>query len=158
MMQAARRKLENERSQQRGPMHSARVDRGLVSAPHAQRESGVLAVATAHDIGEDPLPTDPTGPGSRRIELVGRSRSPRPGAEGAVSVTLCIFGWQNVQPGTLSWVFPSLDAAIRAAEAMRNATEWLVIEGPIPASEIEWARRRGTILAKHSPRTGLASR
>ena len=61
MMQAARRKLENERSQQRGPMHSARVDRGLVSAPHAQRESGVLAVATAHDIGEDPLPTDPTG-------------------------------------------------------------------------------------------------
>ncbi len=141
-------------------MHSARVDRGLVSGFRAGRESGVLAVATAHDIGEEPLPIGPAGPESRRIKLVARSRSrsARPGAEGAGRVTLCIFGWQNVQPGTLSWVFPSLDAAIRAAEAMRNATDWLVLEGAIPASEIEWARRRGTILVKHSPRTGLASR
>ena len=44
-------------------------------------------------------------------------------------VTLVVFGWENVQPGTLSWVFPSFDAAMKAASALRNATQWAIMGG-----------------------------
>src|SRR5262245_57950742 len=36
-------------------------------------------------------------------------------------VTLVVYGWHNVEPGTLSWVFPSVSAAVAAARAMKNA-------------------------------------
>jgi hypothetical protein len=51
-------------------------------------------------------------------------------ASANLEVTLVVFGWQNVQPGTLSWVFPSFDAAMRAAAALRNATQWAILGGP----------------------------
>jgi len=44
-------------------------------------------------------------------------------------VTLVVYGWENVQPGTLSWVFPSFDAAMKAARALRNATRWAIMGG-----------------------------
>jgi len=44
-------------------------------------------------------------------------------------VTLVVYGWENVQPGTLSWVFPSFDAAMKAASALRNATQWAIMGG-----------------------------
>jgi hypothetical protein len=44
-------------------------------------------------------------------------------------VTLVVYGWQNVQPGTLSWVFPSFAAAMKAAGALRNATQWAIVDG-----------------------------
>ena len=44
-------------------------------------------------------------------------------------VTLVVYGWHNVQPGTLSWVFPSFDAAMKAASALRNATQWAIMGG-----------------------------
>ena len=47
----------------------------------------------------------------------------------AGEVTLVVYGWQNVQPGTLSWVFPSFDAAMKAASALRNATQWAIMGG-----------------------------
>lgn len=47
----------------------------------------------------------------------------------AKEVTLVVYGWSNVQPGTLSWVFPSFEAAIRAARALRNATQWAIMGG-----------------------------
>lgn len=47
----------------------------------------------------------------------------------AHEVTLVVYGWQNVQPGTLSWVFPSFGAAMKAANAMRNATQWAILDG-----------------------------
>ncbi len=46
-----------------------------------------------------------------------------------VEVTLVVYGWHNVQPGTLSWVFPSFDAAMKAASALRNATQWAILGG-----------------------------
>jgi hypothetical protein len=49
--------------------------------------------------------------------------------EDAGEVTLVVYGWQNVQPGTLSWVFPSFDAAMRAAGALTNATQWAIMGG-----------------------------
>jgi len=45
------------------------------------------------------------------------------------AVTLVIYGWRDSQPGTLAWVFPSLAAALRAVRAMRNAVEWVIVEG-----------------------------
>lgn len=45
------------------------------------------------------------------------------------SVVLVVYGWRSVQPGTLTWVFPSLTAAVHAAQAMTNAVGWAVIAG-----------------------------
>ena len=44
-------------------------------------------------------------------------------------VTLVVYGWQNVEPGTLSWVFPSVGAAVAAARAMKNAVRWAIVAG-----------------------------
>ncbi len=56
-------------------------------------------------------------------------------------VTLVVYGWHNVQPGTLSWVFPSFDAAMKAASALRNATQWAIMGG---------ADASGAVLAERS--------
>jgi hypothetical protein len=47
----------------------------------------------------------------------------------AHEVTLVIYGWYESEPGTLAWVFPSLGAALRAVQAMRNAMNWLIVKG-----------------------------
>ena len=47
----------------------------------------------------------------------------------AEEVTLFVYGWFGVQPGPLSWVFPSLSAATRAVDAMRNAVHWAIVRG-----------------------------
>ena len=52
-----------------------------------------------------------------------------PAATQADEVTLVVYGWHNVQPGTLSWVFPSFAAAMRAASVLRNATQWAILGG-----------------------------
>jgi hypothetical protein len=44
-------------------------------------------------------------------------------------VTLVVYGWKNVEPGTLSWVFPSVSAAVGAARAMTNAVRWAIVAG-----------------------------
>jgi hypothetical protein len=44
-------------------------------------------------------------------------------------VTLVVYGWKNVEPGTLSWVFPSVSAAVAAARAMTNAVKWAIVAG-----------------------------
>ncbi len=44
-------------------------------------------------------------------------------------VTLVVYGWKSVQPGTLSWVFPSVTAAVSAARAMKNAVKWAIVAG-----------------------------
>lgn len=62
-----------------------------------------------------------------------------PGA--GVEVTLVVYGWHNVSPGTLSWVFPSFDAAMKAANALRNATQWAIMGG---------ADASGSVLAERS--------
>ncbi|MGO9000057.1 MAG: hypothetical protein ACLQVI_42565 [Polyangiaceae bacterium] len=44
-------------------------------------------------------------------------------------VTLVVYGWKSVEPGTLSWVFPSVTAAVSAARAMKNAVRWAIVAG-----------------------------
>ena len=70
-----------------------------------------------------PLATDSPVPAESGTYLAQRD------AREEGEVTLVVYGWQNVQPGTLSWVFPSFEAAIRAARALRNATQWAIMGG-----------------------------
>jgi hypothetical protein len=44
-------------------------------------------------------------------------------------VTLVVYGWKSVEPGTLSWVFPSVTAAVAAARTMKNAVRWAIVAG-----------------------------
>ena len=63
-------------------------------------------------------------------------------------VTLVVYGWHNVQPGTLSWVFPSVTAAVSAARAMTNAVRWAIVRGrrSTPNLDVEAERASGLVL------------
>lgn len=66
-------------------------------------------------------------------------------------VTLIVYGWENVQPGTLSWVFPSLRSALNAVRAMRNAVRWAVLHGAGDAAQdVDSARENGLVLVEAS--------
>lgn len=79
-----------------------------------------------------------------------RSRANAPGAEAASQVTLIVYGWHSVEPGTLAWVFPSLAAAMIAARAMKNAVRWAIVAGRRDAHDVdvEQARASGLVLAE----------
>jgi hypothetical protein len=65
------------------------------------------------------------------------------------TVTLVIYDWRESQPGTLSWVFPSLGAALRAARAMSNALRWVIVRGQRAVDgevDIGALRRTGSVL------------
>ena len=66
-------------------------------------------------------------------------------------VTLIVYGWDENEPGTLSWVFPSLRAATRAVRALRNAVRWLIVAGPVKTAlretvDLDEVRRNGLVL------------
>ncbi|MEO8878569.1 MAG: hypothetical protein ABI461_23470, partial [Polyangiaceae bacterium] len=69
-------------------------------------------------------------------------------------VTLIVYGWENVQPGTLSWVFPSLRSALTAVRTMRNAIRWAVLYGVVSdhdgGRDIDRARENGLVLVEAS--------
>jgi hypothetical protein len=69
------------------------------------------------------------------------------------AVTLVIYGWHESQPGTLAWVFPSLNAALRAVRAMRNAVGWLIVKGRRAFDgevDIDAVRRAGDVLMEQA--------
>jgi hypothetical protein len=72
-------------------------------------------------------------------------RRSSPSTAAARGVTLYVYGWHNVEPGPLSWAFPSLRAALDAVRTMRNAVQWCIIAGAEWTS-IEAARAEGSIL------------
>ncbi len=62
-------------------------------------------------------------------------------------VTLVVYGWRESQPGTLSWVYPSVAAAVRGVHALRNAARWLIVAGPREGvTDVERLRRKGLVL------------
>jgi hypothetical protein len=68
------------------------------------------------------------------------------------AVTLVVYGWQDNDPGTLAWVFPSLRAALRAVRALRNAIGWLIIRGKRAVesdADVAALRRAGAVLVEH---------
>lgn len=74
----------------------------------------------------------------------------RSAADAVSQVTLVVYGWSNVEPGTLAWVFPSLAAAMSAAAAMKNAVRWAIVAGRRDQHDIdvEQARAHGLVLAE----------
>lgn len=74
-------------------------------------------------------------------------RSGPPEAEAAANagVTLFVYGWYSVQPGPLSWVFPSVRAALDAVRTMRNAVQWCICAGDA-WSDVDAARAEGAVL------------
>lgn len=70
-------------------------------------------------------------------------------AAAAANVTLFVYGWDNVEPGPLSWVFPSLRAALEAVRTMRNAVEWSICSGG-EWTDIDTARARGAVLVEQN--------
>lgn len=73
------------------------------------------------------------------------ARAEEKAREAAATVTLFVYGWHQVQPGPLSWVFPSLRAALDAVRTMRNAVEWCICSGE-SWEDIESARANGAVL------------
>ena len=69
-------------------------------------------------------------------------------------VTLVVYGWKSVEPGTLSWVFPSVGAAVAAARAMKNAVRWAIVAGRREAATedegLEEARAHGAVLIEQA--------
>jgi hypothetical protein len=84
----------------------------------------------------------------------------RPVATGAASatgasaaahaVTLIVYGWKMVEPGTLWWVFPSVSTALAAARAMTNAVKWAIVQGPPKGAIVDIGRARaaGSVLVE----------
>lgn len=87
--------------------------------------------------------------------FVCRRSSPDLGPEAAAAaaaaemVTLFVYGWENVEPGPLSWAFPSLRAALDAVRTMRNAIEWCIVAGAEWTS-IDAARAKGAVLVEQN--------
>lgn len=73
----------------------------------------------------------------------------RDASETANDVTLVVYGWHNVQPGTLSWAFPNVRAALGAAHTMKNAVQWAIVRGE-SFRDLEIARSLGNILVERS--------
>lgn len=70
-------------------------------------------------------------------------------AAAAEGVTLFVYGWESVEPGPLSWAFPSLRAALDAVKTMRNAVEWCIVAGSEWVS-IDAARAKGAVLIEQN--------
>ncbi len=68
----------------------------------------------------------------------------------ATDVTLVVYSWHNVQPGVLSWIFPTARAALSAAYAMRNAVRWAIVRGTAQAEDLDLARLAGDVLIEHT--------
>jgi hypothetical protein len=115
-------------------------------------------MATVSAVTASMTPETPAS-GVHRIEDARDSAAlqARPGEEVPMSlvleqVTLIVYGWKNVEPVTLSWVFPSVGAALTAAHAMTNAAKWAIVAGSLPrhrgAGDVATARASGTVLAE----------
>jgi hypothetical protein len=70
----------------------------------------------------------------------------------STAVTLIVYGWKMVEPGTLWWVFPSVAAALGAAHAMTNAVNWAIVKGPPRGAivDIATARAAGSVLLEQT--------
>lgn len=111
--------------------------------PALVEEAGEIAIV------ESKLNGGADGPSEESDVFVCRRSSPDltplPIADDASTVTLFVFGWHHVEPGSLSWSFPSLRAALDAVRTMRNAAQWCIVSGESWAS-LDAARDGGAVL------------
>ena len=108
----------------------------------------------APDVVESQTGTVPSEDGDSDVYVCRRSspdleEEAAAAAAAAAVVTLFVYGWESVEPGPLSWAFPSLRAALEAVRTMRNAVEWCIVQGTEWAS-IDAARAKGAVLVEQN--------
>lgn len=124
--------------------------KGWLKALHTSSGSSAATAISA----EEQTQTHRIEPAGERERQSGRVRvvtSIAPPPAVAVSqVTLVVYGWNNAEPGTLAWVFPSLAAAMVAVRAMRNAVRWAILAGHRESEDVDvdGARANGLVLAE----------
>jgi hypothetical protein len=129
----------------------AKILRARANAWAAQRAEEESARSDLHDdlfdSGIRPVPTALQTRGPTLLDAMDEIEAP---ARAAREVSLIVYGWHNVQPGPLSWVFPSVRAALTAAKAMRNAVRWAIVTGHQSAAALEEARAAGCVILEHA--------
>lgn len=112
-----------------------------------ERAERVVVETGLVETGVNPIVSDvPRAPESSDICVSPRHETEAEDARAAAAtVTLFVYGWHQVQPGALSWVFPSVRAALDAVRTMRNAMEWCICSGE-SWEDIESARASGAVL------------
>ncbi len=125
---------------------------GLFRRTRASKNAAAVAETTT--AAPTPVPSAPGNePPTEWLDghdsdvFVCKRDEPTPAPQPAVdpAVTLFVSGWYNVEPGELSWPFPSMRAALDAVRKMRNAIEWSIALGDGYES-LEDARARGMIV------------
>ncbi len=124
---------------------SAPADVIAVEGKSGGQEEGDSDVFLVRRSSSHPRPHEDVGPQLPAISSEALAAAAAAAAEG---VTLFVYGWDNVQPGPLSWAFPSLRAALLAVRTMRNAVEWCIVRGREPS--IDAARAKGAILIEQN--------
>src|SRR5580692_1792046 len=102
---------------------AARLEEAAVIAPRGREGEGISmglnavnAVNVSHSSAVHVIAGGPDT-SSVSVEAAGAA---------AEAVTLVVYGWTAAEPGTLWWAFPSVAAALAAANAMRNAVRWAI--------------------------------
>ncbi|MDB4939272.1 MAG: hypothetical protein JWP87_6244, partial [Labilithrix sp.] len=121
--------------------------------PIVREISPVYPVSAPDVVESQTRPLDPSDDDGDSDVFVCRRSNPdlepeaAAAAAAAEAVTLFVYGWENVEPGPLSWAFPSLRSALDAVKTMRNAVEWCIVAGHEWAS-IDAARAKGAVLVE----------
>ena len=115
-------------------------------APVVEADPSITATTTS--------PVPPSTPSYEKLEdsdvfVCGTSEEAdaESAARAVREVTLFVHGWHNVEPGLLSWTFPSLRAALDAVQRMKNAVGWCVVSGT-GWSDLDAARAGGAVLVE----------
>jgi hypothetical protein len=154
--QASTRGMVNQRPvRERGP--GMRTSRPRFLSQHDVGTSVIGAVEVTNDEQRNEQAEAPES-GVHAVDDVGRARDGSAmdlslmGLSGlGEQVTLVVYGWKNVEPGTLSWVFPSLTAALAAARTMTNASCWSIVAGTRESEvDIDAERSHGAVLVEQA--------
>ncbi len=138
------------------PLQVDLVDLARTDEMPIVREIGTYPAVVTPDVVESRTGTADVEDGDSDVFVCRRS-SPEFAVEAAAAaaqleasaVTLFVYGWENVEPGPLSWAFPSLRTALDAVKTMRNAIEWCIVAGHEWPS-IDAARESGAVLIEQN--------
>ena len=117
-------------------MRMFRRNRGVKSTAAAAREPETAPVSNE---------IFPEGKDDSDVFVTAASRRAKEAEAIAGDVTLFVYAWHSVEPGPLSWCFPSLRSALDAVQRMKNAIGWSIVSGKEHAT-IDDARAAGAVL------------
>jgi hypothetical protein len=129
------------------PMSGTRRVKTLRPLPPSARP----VAEVAEDVAVPPPPPLPSYERLEDSDVFVCTPEPEPESEPApastIEVTLFVYGWKEVEPGPLWWVFPSLKAALDAVQRMKNAVGWSIVSGN-EWDDLDTARASGAVLVE----------